>query len=295
MSGWKDLLEQPGPIIADGAMGTMLMSEGLMFGDPPELWNVLYPDRVRSIQRGYIDAGAQIILTNTFGGSRFRLAMHNLDNRVDELNRTGAIMARAEVDLSGRDVLVAGDIGPSGQILAPLGTLEFEEAVDGFAEQAAALIAGRVDVIWIETMSALEEMKAAIDGVRQVSTDIPIIGTMTFDTRGRTMMGITPEQAAEEMLGWGAAAIGGNCGNGTEELLAVIEKMAKAQPDAVLVSKSNVGMPQLVDNKAVYLTTPEQMTDYARAVSGLGARVIGACCGSTPKLLASMAEVLTPA
>ncbi|HEY7705398.1 MAG TPA: homocysteine S-methyltransferase family protein [Acidimicrobiia bacterium] len=292
MSIWEELLAKPGPIIADGAMGTMLMSEGLQFGDPPELWNVLYPDRVRAIHRGYIDAGSDIVLTNTFGGTRFRLAMHNLESRVDELNRTAAIMLRAEVDLSGRSVVVAGDIGPSGQILAPLGTLDYYEAVDGFAEQAAALVAGRVDVIWIETMSALEEMRAAFEGVRRASPDIPIIATMTFDTRGRTMMGITPEQAAVELLALGAAAIGGNCGNGPDELLGVVEKMREVAPDALIVAKSNVGMPQLIDGRAAYLTTPEDMTKYASEAHHLGAGIIGACCGSTPTLLADMAEAL---
>jgi len=268
------------------------MESGLQFGDPPELWNVLYPDRVRAVHRGYIDAGAQIVLTNTFGGTRFRLAMHNLEDRVDELSRTAAIMLRAEVDLSGLEVVVAGDIGPTGQIMAPLGTLEYDQAVDGFAEQAAALIAGRVDVIWIETMSALDEMEAAIEGVRQASADIPIIATMTFDTRGRTMMGVTPEQAAEAMMGWGVDAIGGNCGNGPDELLEVIEKMAAVAPTATIVAKSNVGMPQLVNNKAVYLTTPEDMAGYAQEARRLGASIIGACCGSTPPLLAAMAKAL---
>jgi len=292
VSNWQRLLEQQGPIIADGAMGTTLMESGLQFGDPPELWNVLYPDRVRAVHRGYIDAGAQIVLTNTFGGTRFRLAMHNLEDRVDELSRTAAIMLRAEVDLSGLEVVVAGDIGPTGQIMAPLGTLEYDQAVDGFAEQAAALIAGRVDVIWIETMSALDEMEAAIEGVRQASADIPIIATMTFDTRGRTMMGVTPEQAAEAMMGWGVDAIGGNCGNGPDELLEVIEKMAAVAPTATIVAKSNVGMPQLVNNKAVYLTTPEDMAGYAQEARRLGASIIGACCGSTPPLLAAMAKAL---
>ena len=147
---------------------------------------------------------------------------------------------------------------------------------------------------WIETMSALEEMQAAIEGVRRVSADIPIIATMTFDTHGRTMMGITPEQAAERVLSWGAAAVGGNCGNGPEELLAVVEKMRRVAPNALIVAKSNVGMPQLVDNKAVYLTTPEQMSDYATTARRLGANIIGACCGSTPALLALMGTTLRP-
>jgi 5-methyltetrahydrofolate--homocysteine methyltransferase len=159
---WRALLAEGGPILADGAMGTMLFAAGLQFGDPPEAWNVMHPDVVRRIQRGYVEAGSRIILTNTFGGNRLRLRLHGLDKRVDELNRTAAILLRAEVDAAGGHALVAGDIGPSGEIMAPLGTLEEDEAVDVFAEQAAALVAGGVDLIWIETMSHLSEITAAI-------------------------------------------------------------------------------------------------------------------------------------
>ena len=252
-----NLLAQPGPILADGAMGTMLFEAGLQFGDPPEVWNVTHPDVVRGIQRAYLEAGSQILLTNTFGGSRFRLGMHNLQARVPELNRTAAILLRAEVDAAGGNALVAGDIGPSGEIFAPLGTLEYADGVDGFEEQAAALIAGGADIIWIETMSALEEMQAAVEGVRRVSADIPIITTMTFDTHGRTMMGITPEKAVKALLDMGAAAVGGNCGNGPEELLAVIQKMHAVEPNAVLVAKSNAGIPELIQRRTVYRASPE--------------------------------------
>jgi 5-methyltetrahydrofolate--homocysteine methyltransferase len=289
---WQNLIAQPGPILADGAMGTMLFEAGLQFGDPPEVWNVAHPDIIRAIHRAYLDAGSRILLTNTFGGNRFRLGMHNLQARVPELNRTAAILLRAEVNAAGARALVAGDIGPSGEILAPLGTLEFDDAVDGFAEQAEALIAGGVDVIWIETMSAREEIEAAFRGVRRVSADIPIITTMTFDTRGRTMMGITPEQAAEHLLGLGAAAVGGNCGNGPDELLGVIHKMKAVAPGAVLVSKSNAGIPELVKGKAVYRATPEVMAGYANDVRAAGARIIGGCCGNTPAHMAAMAAAL---
>ncbi len=290
---WQRLLEtNPGPIMADGAMGTQLFAAGLQFGDPPETWNVLHPDIVRGIQRRYIEAGAQIVLTNTFGGTRFRLAMHNLQGKVADLNRTAVILLRAEVQASGRSVLVAGDIGPSGEILAPLGTLDYAEAVDGFAEQAAALIAGGVDVIWIETMSALEEVQAAMEGTRRVSADIPIITTLSFDTHGRTMMGVTPEQALRTLTEWGAAAVGANCGNGTDELLAAIQRMQAANPQVPLVAKSNAGMPELVQGKAVYRATPEAMGHYARDVYKAGARVIGACCGSSPEHIRAMAAAL---
>lgn len=293
MNKWQHLLENnPGPILADGAMGTQLFAAGLQFGDPPETWNILHPDVVRGIQRRYIEAGAQIVLTNTFGGTRFRLAMHNLQGKVADLNRTAVILLRAEIEASGRQVLIAGDIGPSGEILAPLGTLEYTEAVDGFAEQARALIGGGADVIWIETMSSLEEVQAAIEGTRRVSPEIPIITTMSFDTHGRTMMGVTPEQALHTLTEWGAAAVGANCGNGTDELLAAIQRMHAANPKVPLVAKSNAGMPELVQGKAVYRATPEAMAQYAGEVYGAGARIIGACCGSSPEHIRAMGEAL---
>ncbi len=293
MNKLHSLLETHPILLADGAMGTMLFETGLQFGDPPEVWNISHPDVVRGIHRGYLEAGSKIILTNTFGGSRFRLAMHNLQSRVPELNRTAALILRAEADALGNGALVAGDIGPSGEILAPLGTLEYADAVVGFAEQAGALIGGGVDVIWIETMSALEEIRAAFEGVRRISSDIPIITTMTFDTHGRTMMGITPEQAYTALSGLGAAAVGGNCGNGPDELLTVVKKMkAVASPDAVLVAKSNAGLPKLVQGKAKYDCPPHEMAGFAKDMREAGARIIGACCGSTPAHLKEMAGVL---
>ncbi len=289
---WQNLIAQPGPILADGAMGTMLFEAGLQFGDPPEVWNVAHPDIIRGIHRGYLEAGSQILLTNTFGGSRFRLGMHNLQGRVAELNRTAAIILRAEVEAAGGHALVAGDIGPSGEIFAPLGTLEYADGVEGFAEQAAALVAGGVDIIWIETMSALVEMAAAVEGVRRASADIPIITTMTFDTHGRTMMGITPEKAVKHLLGLGAAAVGGNCGNGPEELLAVVQKMYAVAPEAVLVAKSNAGIPELIQRRTVYRASPDVMGGYAQQVHAAGARIVGGCCGNTPAHMAAMAKVL---
>ncbi len=291
-SRWRALLETAGPILADGAMGTMLFEAGLQFGDPPEVWNLTQPDIVRRVHRGYLDAGARILLTNTFGGNRFRLSLHRLEDRVAELNRTAAILLRAEAEAAGGDALVAGDIGPSGLILSPLGTLDFDEAVTGFAEQAAALVAGGVDVIWIETMSDLGEVRAALEGVRRASAEIPIIATMTFDTRGHTMMGVSPEQAVRALADWGADAIGGNCGNGPEELLPVIERMHAVAPEAVLVAKSNVGIPELIDGRAVYRASPETMAARALEMRNAGATIIGGCCGSTPEHLRTMAAAL---
>jgi 5-methyltetrahydrofolate--homocysteine methyltransferase len=289
---FRDLLDEGGPILADGAMGTMLFSAGLQFGDPPETWNLAHPDVVRRIQRGYLEAGSRIVLTNTFGGNRLRLRLHGLQDRVDELNRTAAILLRNEVRAAGDVALVAGDIGPSGEIVAPLGTLEYDEAVDVFREQAASLVAGGVDLIWIETMSDLNEIKAAIDGVRRAAPGIALVTTMTFDTRGHTMMGVSPEQAVAHLSAWGADAIGGNCGNGPDELIPVIAAMCAAGPAVPLVAKSNAGMPELVDMRAGYRASPETMAATALEMRDAGARIIGACCGSTPDHLRAMAASL---
>ena len=292
---WQALIDEDGPILSDGAMGTMLFLNGLQFGDPPEVWNLTQPDVVRRIQRGYLEAGSRILLTNTFGGNRLRLGLHRLESRVAELNQTAAILLRSEVEAAGNRALVAGDIGPSGAIMAPMGTLDYGEAVDLFAEQAKALVDGGVDLIWIETMSDLTEIKAAIEGIRQVAPGIAVIATMTFDTRGRTMMGVTPEQAVEALAAWGADAIGGNCGNGPDEILPVIAKMRAVAPDVTLVSKSNAGMPELVDMRAVYRASPETMAAAAVEIQAAGARIVGACCGSTPDHLRMMCQALVAA
>jgi 5-methyltetrahydrofolate--homocysteine methyltransferase len=293
MASWEALVRSGRPIVADGAMGTMLMANGLEFGDPPELWNLEHPEIIRRVQRAYIDAGAQVILTNTFGGNRLRLELHGRQDRVDQLNRTAAVLASVEADAADHPVVVAGDIGPSGQIMESIGgTLTPAIAREVFAEQARALAAGGADVIWVETMSDVNEAVAAILGARDAAPGLPVIATMSFDTRGRTMMGVTPEQAAAALLEAGAAAIGGNCGNGPEELVPVIEKMRAAFPDAVLVAKGNVGMPQLVGMAVQYETTPATMAEFARRFRDTGANVIGACCGSTPPHLRAMAEAL---
>ena len=293
-AAWRALLAEGGPILADGAMGTMLFSAGLQFGDPPEVWSETQPEVVRRIHRGYIEAGSRILLTNTFGGNRLRLGLHRLDKRVGEINQTAAILLRHEVDLAGGRALVAGDIGPSGAIMAPVGTLSHEEAVSVFAEQAAALVAGGVDLIWIETMSDLAEVRAAMEGVRQASPDIPIVTTMTFDTRGSTMMGVTPERAIQALAGWGADAVGGNCGNGPDELITVMQRMRAVDSETILVAKSNAGMPELVDLRAVYKADPAMMAREAALMQAAGARIVGACCGSTPEHLAAMCEALNP-
>ncbi|MCX5993769.1 MAG: homocysteine S-methyltransferase family protein [Chloroflexi bacterium] len=301
MNRWQKLINQPGVIIADGAMGTMLQQAGLEPGDLPMLWNVDHPGRVRAVHRAYLEAGARILLTNTFNGNRFRLAIHGLEGRGDELNQTGAQLLRTEIEdyvkragTGTPQAVVAGDIGPTGEILAPLGKLLFEDAADAFARQAVALIAGGADVIWIETMSDLEEVRAAVEGTRRASADIPVIVTMTFDTHGRTMMGVKPETAATTLGEWRVAAMGGNCGNGPDEMLVAISKMRAAAPGAILVAKPNAGMPELVNGATVYRASPELMAQSALQLRDAGARIIGGCCGTTPDHIAAMARAISP-
>lgn len=289
MISWQEMIAAPGVILADGAMGTMLFEAGLQFGESPERWNVDYPERVQAVHQAYLQAGSRIILTNTFGGNRWRLSLHGLEARAREFVEAGA---RAAVEAAGGRALVAGDIGPSGSLLAPLGELDEAEAVAGFAQQAEALLEGGADVIWIETMSDLGEVAAAVRGVRQASSEVPILTTMTFDTRGHTMMGVSPEKALQALSSQGAAAIGGNCGNGPEEILGVIEKMRAASPQAILIAKANAGLPTLVNGRAVYAATPESMAEYALAAADRGAKIVGACCGSNPGHLRAMATAL---
>jgi 5-methyltetrahydrofolate--homocysteine methyltransferase len=288
----QGLLEKNGYLVTDGAMGTVLFAAGLEQGDPPELWNLKHPERVAEVHQAYLQAGSQIILTNTFGGSRLRLALHKAESHVAAANKAAAEILRQVADHSEKEILVAGDIGPTGEVLAPYGELDFQDAKDAFQEQSAALIAGGVDLIWIETMSDLEEVRAAVEGIRLVSKDFPIVTTMTFDTHGRTMMGVTPEKAFETLSGFGTAALGGNCGNGPEEIIEVVTKMRAIDQETILVAKANAGIPELVQGKAVYRASPETMADYAIQAYEAGARVIGACCGSTPDHIAAISQAL---
>ena len=292
MNRFERLFEEHPIVLGDGAMGTMLQQLGLTTGGAPELWNVEAPDKIKQVHQGYIEAGSMVITTNSFGGTRFRLALHNLQDRVEELNRAAAEIAR---EVAGERVAVAGSMGPSGELLFPLGTLTFEEAKEGFAEQAAALVAGGVDFLLIETMSALEEVQAAIEGAREATKGaVPIAVTMTFDTRGHTMMGVSPAQALETIYGWGIRYIGSNCGNGPEETISAMEQMAAIKPpDVILIAQSNAGIPRWQKGgEIVYDGTPEVMAQYALRVRDLGVRYIGACCGSTPAHIRAMAEAL---
>lgn len=292
MRDFHSHLKEHETLLADGAMGSMLYQAGLKEDQSPVSWNLTRPDQVAFVHRQYLQAGAQILLTNTFVANRFRLARMGLDAQLGEINRAAVEILRAEVDAAGGTAFVAGDIGPSGELLAPYGTLSHEEAKEGFAEQAQALIEAGVDLIWIETLSDLEEARAAVEGVRGIASDLPLIVTLTFDQHGRTMMGVTPEQALSALSAMGVTALGGNCGNGPQEILGVIEKMRRTDPQAILVAKANAGIPQLVDGKPVYKADPLAMAQYALQARSAGARIIGACCGSTPAHIGAMAQAL---
>lgn len=278
------------PIMIDGAMGTMLMAAGLMFGDPPDQWNVLpdKQDKVRAVYRGYLQAGSQIILTNSFGGTSYRLKMHQLQDHVFEINKAAAALAREEAG----DRVVAGSIGPTGELFEPMGQMTYAGAVDAFAAQAEGLAAGGADVLWVETMSDLNEVRAAIEGARRAAPHLPVACTMTFDTRGFTMMGVSPQQAMQELASLDIAALGGNCGNGPDELEAVVYSMRKENPDLPLIAKSNAGMPVLVNGKTTYVASPDVMRHHAKRFRALGARLIGGCCGNTPAHVAAMRTAL---
>lgn len=278
-------------IVADGAMGTMLQDAGLPPGTPPEGWLLDNAEAVVEVHRAYVEAGSNLILTCTFGATRPRLKRSNLADRLEEINRRGVEIAR---EAAGHEAFVAGDIGPMGEFLAPLGDLSYEETVDIFAEQADALVQAGVDLLYIETMAALDEVRAAVEGALQVANGTPVTATLSFDSHGRTNMGVRPEEAAEALLETGVAAIGANCGATLDMTLGAIEMMRQTAPKMPLIAKPNAGLPRMVGDEVVYDATPEAMAKYARQFVALGARVVGGCCGSTPRHIAAIAQAVRP-
>jgi 5-methyltetrahydrofolate--homocysteine methyltransferase len=277
-------------IVADGAMGTMLQAVGLPTGASPEGWLLENPDPVHDVHRAYAEAGAELILTCTFGGTRTRLGRGGLADRVAEVNRQAVEIARKA---AGGRAYVAGDIGPLGEFMAPLGKITYAQAVETFAEQAAALAEAGVDVLYIETMSDLNEVRAAVEGAQQSGSGLPIFATLSFDSHGRTNMGVSPEQAAETLLALGVDAFGANCGATLEMTEGAVAKMHETAPQARLIAKPNAGRPHTVGRQVVYDATPEDMAEYARRFVAMGTRVVGACCGSTPAHIQAIAEAIT--
>lgn len=272
-------------LLADGATGTMLQRAGLPVGAAPERWNLENPDAVRNHYKTYIEAGSDIILTNTFGGSSIRLKRDSLAEKSIEINQRAAELAR---QVAGNQVIVFGDIGPLGELLEPLGTIEVSQAIQAFADQAGALARGGADAILVETMSDLAEAKAALKGVRQV-TNLPVIVSFSFDTHGRTMMGVKPSQVVKEIWPLGVAAVGANCGRTLSETLNAIQEMREVEPEAILLAKPNAGLPRSDGTQSVYEVTPEEMSSYALKFANEGVKIFGGCCGSTPDHIRAVA------
>ncbi|MES2667070.1 MAG: betaine--homocysteine S-methyltransferase [Pseudomonadota bacterium] len=279
-------------LLADGATGTNLFNMGLSSGEPPEFWNLDKPDNIRTLYKGAVDAGSDIFLTNTFGGNASRLKLHQAEGRVRELNRVGAALGREIADASGRSIVVAGSVGPTGEIFQPMGTLTHELAVEMFHEQAEGLKEGGADVLWVETISAFEEYKAAAEAA--ALADMPWVGTMSFDTAGRTMMGVTSAALADmvEKLPNPPLAFGANCGVGASDLMRTVLGFAAQGSERPIVAKGNAGIPKYHDGHIHYDGTPELMAEYAVLARDAGVRIIGGCCGTMPVHLAAMRAAL---
>jgi 5-methyltetrahydrofolate--homocysteine methyltransferase len=272
-----DRLKSGEVFISDGATGTMLQKMGLKPGQAPEAWVLNEPDKIRELHRGYVEAGSDIILTCSFGGNRFRLQGHGLGDRVAEVNRRAAEIAR---EVAGDHIFVAGDMGPTGQLLKPMGTLTPEEATEAYAEQARGLMEGGVDFFLVETMSDLTEAIAAIKGA-SLAGNLPIFCSFSFDSHGRTMMGVKPETVAEKISPM-VVGIGANCGKEPLEYLGFMTAMKNVAPEMILWAKPNAGLPRMEEEGIIYDAVPEMMAEVAGALRNAGAQIIGGCCGTTP-------------
>lgn len=292
MTDFRHLLATRDWLLADGATGTSLFNMGLQAGDAPELWNVDAPDKIRALYSGAVNAGSDLFLTNTFGGNAARLKLHNAEGRVRELNRVGAELGREIAEAADHEVVVAGSVGPTGEIMAPMGSLTHETAVEMFHEQAEGLKEGGVDVLWVETISAPEEFAAAAEAFALAEMDW--CGTMSFDTAGRTMMGVTSTQLAKivDDLPNPPLAFGANCGVGASDLLRTVLGFGATGTERPIIAKGNAGIPKYVDGHIHYDGTPDLMADYAVLARDAGAKIIGGCCGTTPEHLKKMRQAL---
>ena len=289
----QSLLEERDVLLADGATGTNLFGLGLPHGEAPELWNLEEPGQVRAHYRSFIVAGSDIILTNTFGGTANRLKLHGLDDRVHEVNRLAAELLGEEIARARREVVLAGSVGPTGDLFEPLGPLTHDDGVAAFTAQMQGLKDGGADVAWIETMSSEDELLAALMAAKEVG--LAACCTLSFDTNGRTMMGVTPNRLAEIVAGLepGPVGYGGNCGTGAPDLLAgLLSLRGKTAEGDILIAKANCGIPEYIDGAIRYNGTPELMADFARLARDLGARIIGGCCGTSAEHVRAMRAAL---
>lgn len=286
-----NLLSSPTPLLADGAMGTMLHARGIGFDQCFDELNLTNPAAVADIHKAYIDAGAQLILTNTFGANRYKLGKHGLESKVAEVNRAGVELARRAVAASFKEVLIAGDIGPLGVHIAPFGRVQPDEARAAFAEQITALAAAGADLIVIETMSDLYEIQEAIRAARQACA-LPIVASMTFTRDDCTVLGDLPEKVARTLAETGADVLGVNCSGGPTQLLRLLKQMRSATPGAKFWVKPNAGWPEQIGERIMYPADPAYFGDYALAFCEAGADIVGGCCGTTPKHIAAMRAAL---
>ncbi len=279
-------------LLTDGATGTNLFELGLMSGDAPELWNEKYPEKIIKLYKASVDAGSDIFLTNSFGSNALRLKLHNFGNRAFDLSKVSAEIAREVADTYDREVFVAGSVGPTGEIMQPIGSLSHELAVEVFHEQAQGLKEGGADLLWLETISAPEEFKAAAEAFSYIA--LPWVGTMSFDTAGRTMMGTSPLEMVDLISSMPnkPMAFGANCGTGAPDLLRTVQDFVKASPKSILIAKGNAGIPKYVHGRILYDGTPELMAKYAVMARNSGATIIGGCCGTKSEHLLSMRSAL---
>lgn len=290
----SDLLATRKIILADGATGTNYFELGLTSGEPPEFWLDSHPERVADLHQRFVDAGADIILTNTFGCNRHRLKLHNAQARTYELAKHAAEIARGVADGCSRPVVVAGSVGPTGELFEPLGALTFDGAVEAFSEQIRGLKDGGADVAWIETMSAIEEVQSAAQAA--INCGMPYVATCSFDTAGRTMMGLKPDGLAEvfSALSVPPVAMGANCGVGASDILVTALEMTSGGRHAhmPIITKGNCGIPRFEGIEIKYSGTPELMSRYAEMAVDAGVRIVGGCCGTSPEHLAAMRHAI---
>ena len=289
---FMDLISSGKPALADGAMGTLLHEQGVSFESCFDELNLTKPGIVAGIHKSYIDAGSQIILTNTFGANRFKLDRHGLKTSIGEINSGGVDLAHRVVSASFKDVLIGGDVGPLGVRLAPFGRVQAEEARKAFKEQIAYLIDARVDLMVIETISDLFEMREAISAARELSKETPVVASMTFTRDDRTLLGDGPVKVARSLRDFGADVIGINCSGGPNQLIRILKEMHAALPEGKFWIKPNAGWPEQLGGRIFYPASADYFGDYALSFWKVGANVIGGCCGTTPAHIASMRSSL---
>src|SRR5437899_1745453 len=280
------------PILADGAMGTMLYARGVPIDACFDVLNLHDPRAVQAIHREYVTAGADLLETNTFGANRFKLAVHGLDARVREINRAGVRLARDVRETMGRDVLILGSLGPLGKYLQPIGTVGEEEARAAFREQAEGLVEGGVDGFVAETFSDIRELRVAVEAIRLISADLPVVASLAFNEERRTFMGQAPADVGPELQALPVQVIGANCSVGPSVLYDVLVLLRQAAPDGLVAIQPNAGLPSRLGERLIYLSSPVYMADYAARMLDAGARIVGGCCGTTPEHVRAMREVV---